>query len=585
MHIWQDKRTGHVYEVTSYRQKDENGKCVGNPRHHRKCIGKMVDGEFVPNSFSNARDASKEAEYYKEIAQTLQKQLEDAGKKEDKNVAKHADAVVVRKKAGLSYAVEAIMAKTGMTAALRDVFDEKTVKEIISIAEYMIAAECCAMDDFEYYDRESEHCLGAPISSSESSRLFSSIDEDAANRYFRSLQTHQPKAGVAKDMYYSSFDSTAFGSYSDDIDIVEASKGKQDPDLKHFSLAAIHNSRTDMCAYYRLYRGNIPDSRTVEDLARIAKEMGLPFCLRMIFDRGYVSWELIFLLHIALKWEVMVMLKANFKTWQSAVEKAGTDFRRNSANYIPSQGVYATSVSSDVALTAEGEEHDVHCHVHVYYSPERYSQECEDLEITIEDEIARLNSMIADKSLTIADAKNGTYTCKHKSCIRFRSTSNRSGVFEKDADAINAKLATAGCFCILTTEYMTASEALLIYRGRDAVERLFNCVKNDLGFTRAEVKNDNTLHGKTFCVMAAANVVTYIRNMMRDHRKQLTRKMTFNKLRHELEAVYAVTVKGKRSLCEISERQELIFKSLEIPLPAERRVVKTKRTYVKKNKK
>ena len=85
--------------------------------------------------------------------------------------------------------------------------------------------------------------------------------------------------------------------------------------------------------------------------------------------------------------------------------------------------------------------------------------------------------------------------------------------------------------------------------------------------------------------MAAANVVTYIRNMMRDHRKQLTRKMTFNKLRHELEAVYAVTVKGKRSFCEISECQELIFKSLEIPLPAERRVVKTKRTYVKKNKK
>ena len=133
-----------------------------------------------------------------------------------------------------------------------------------------------------------------------------------------------------------------------------------------------------------------------------------------------------------------------------------------------------------------------------------------------------------------------------------------------------------GYFMILSTEDLSASQVLDIYRAKDGVERIFNNVKNDIGFDRPAVKTDATLEGKVFIVMLAGMLSTHIRNAMRVHRKELTRKMTYNKLLKELEYMYTFTIKGKTKWCEISERQALILKCLDVPLPVEPKVVKAK---------
>jgi transposase len=136
-----------------------------------------------------------------------------------------------------------------------------------------------------------------------------------------------------------------------------------------------------------------------------------------------------------------------------------------------------------------------------------------------------------------------------------------------DREAVNEARSKLGYFMLLSTENLTAGQVLDIYRAKDGVERVFNNAKNDIGFDRPAVKTDATLEGKIFIIMLAGMISTHIRNAMKAHREELTRKMTYNKLLKELDCMYTFSVNGKTTWCEISKRQEMLLKCLDVPLP------------------
>jgi hypothetical protein len=566
MFISVDKKTGCVFETESLWDKERK---VYYKR--KKCIGKSLDGVFTPNAYYSERLAKEGAE---EELRELRSQLGGARKEEKKAKGKEmAVAVSSRKKSGDTYALEAIAEKLGVSKALEAMFGADKASLIMSAIEYMVVSRCAAFDDFCYFDRDHEHSSGEDISSASSSRLFSSIGEDSVNGFFKALRSLAKDAGGGR--HYSYFDSTAFSSYSGGIDLVEASKGKQDPELDHFALAAVYAEKTSMCSYYRLYRGNIPDIKTVKDFVDVAKGMGYTFS-RLVFDRGYASYENIYQIHSVLKSEVMVMLKSSFSVFGAAVRDAGDAFRSDSSCYIPSQGVFAKRVEERMNVRVGDREECWHTHVHVYYSPESYAHEAEKVELLVQDEVERLTKALSDGELSASDAAARKFTSQAKSLISVVRTSNRTVRFEKDCGKVEERLSKAGCFCILATEPMESDRALSVYRNRDGVERIFNAVKNDLGFTRADVKSDGTLQGKVFCVMLAGMIITYIKNHIRDNRDRLSRKMTYNKLMHELGCVYTHMVKSKKVYGEISDRQNLIYQCLEIDPPEKPTLVRLK---------
>jgi len=135
-----------------------------------------------------------------------------------------------------------------------------------------------------------------------------------------------------------------------------------------------------------------------------------------------------------------------------------------------------------------------------------------------------------------------------------------------NCEAVNEARGKLGYFMLLSTENLSAGQVLDIYRAKDGVERVFNSVKNDIGFDRPAVKTDATLEGKVFVIMLAGMISTHIRNAMRTHRKELTRKMTYNKLLKELDCMYTFTVKRKTTWCEVSRKQAMLLKCLDVPL-------------------
>ncbi len=576
MHLIVDKR-GYVSESVSYRVKGDK-----NPKSKRVNIGKEVDGEFIPNAYFRARRAEAELE---EVKAEL-KQMKQGASKEEKEEKKAEEAVAKsvssKKKEGMTYAFEKIAEKEGITGALTETFGEEMTRKIMSAAEYFLISECEPVDDFNYFHDSHTHIHNEDISSSDFSRFFASIEEEKVNTFFRNLNLKNPRVGKDENTYHS-FDSTAISSYSANLSDVEVSKGKQDPDLKHFALAAVHSAVTDRCAYYRLYRGNIPDTKTIDNFASVTKEMGYPF-KKVTVDKGYCSAENIHLLHNEMKADVLAMIPAHHSIFKNAIEKMRGKFENDPAKYISSQEVYGTTVGSDITLSGKGREVTFYAYVHVYFSPSRKAEETAKLHAALDDKITALNLEFKAGKISLKDAVARKFSADNKSCIKVVRTSNKTVVFMKDDDGIKEALKNAGYFCVFSTEKMDATDAIFYYRGRDGIERIFNMLKNDLGFTRALVKTDETLQGKVFCVMVAVMIVSYIRRKMREAREngKITRKLTYKKVVHELECIYTYKMGNKTVWTEISERQSTIFKFLDIELPAKPNNIKVRKVRVKK---
>ena len=74
----------------------------------------------------------------------------------------------------------------------------------------------------------------------------------------------------------------------------------------------------------------------------------------------------------------------------------------------------------------------------------------------------------------------------------------------------NEELRLCGYFCIISSEEMTAKEALELYKSRDASEKLFRADKSFLGNKSMRVQSDEALGGK----LLIGFVAMIIRNRM-----------------------------------------------------------------------
>ncbi len=84
--------------------------------------------------------------------------------------------------------------------------------------------------------------------------------------------------------------------------------------------------------------------------------------------------------------------------------------------------------------------------------------------------------------------------------------------------------------------------------------------------------------------MLAGMLVSMIRARMALHREIFTRKLTYNKVIHELECIYRFTLStGKQIYSEISKKQQDIYEALDMPVPHSDQQVRAKVRKKRKN--
>ena len=89
------------------------------------------------------------------------------------------------------------------------------------------------------------------------------------------------------------------------------------------------------------------------------------------------------------------------------------------------------------------------------------------------------------------------------------------GAREK-TDIIEAERALCGCFVIVSSEKMTAKEAISLYKSRDASEKLFSGDKSYLGNKSVRVYSDESVSAKIFIEFIALIIRSRIYTLLKE---------------------------------------------------------------------
>ena len=134
---------------------------------------------------------------------------------------------------------------------------------------------------------------------------------------------------------------------------------------------------------------------------------------------------------------------------------------------------------------------------HIYYNPSKQAAEREQLEQNLDRMKMYLDKHIGEV-LTIPKSYKKYFNVHINKKGEFTS-------YDENTAYIESELETCGYFCIITSEAMSAKEALIHYKGRDVSEKLFSSDKSFIGSKSMRVQSDESLSAKIFIALIVRN--------------------------------------------------------------------------------
>lgn len=146
---------------------------------------------------------------------------------------------------------------------------------------------------------------------------------------------------------------------------------------------------------------------------------------------------------------------------------------------------------------------------------------------------------------------------------------------QERSDVIQKELDLCGYFCLVSSEKMTAEEALLLYKGMDTSKKLFSADKTFLGFKSMRVQKQEAISSKIFIEFLALIVWNRIYNLLKETMQKLETKpnyMTVPAVLRELEKIEMVR-RNKGQYCldhAISKKQKTSLSTFGLDVDAVR---------------
>lgn len=334
-------------------------------------------------------------------------------------------------------------------------------------------------------------------SDSKVSRLLKSITKDQCIGFLDDWNRNRDH----RSRIYISYDSTNKNSEAGDIDIVEFGRAKDDKGLPVFNLSIAMDKTNRVPLFYEEYPGSVTDVSQFTFMVDKVIEYGYKK-IGFILDRGYFSKENI--QYIDKNGYTFIIMCKGCKALVSSLvlERQGT-FETSRESAIRAYKVYG------ITATAKLYEDDTEeRYFHIYYNPSRQAAEREQLEQRIEKFRQFLDKHIGK------DTKFGKTYEEY-----FHLHYDRNGRFcgaDERTDVIERQLKLCGYFCIITSEKMTATQALVQYKGRDISEKLFRSDKTFIGSKSERTHSSASMSSKIFLEFIALIVRNRIYNLLKE---------------------------------------------------------------------
>lgn len=389
------------------------------------------------------------------------------------------------------------------------------------------------------------------------SRLFSSITRDQSIAFLDSWN----KKRDHKQRIYISYDSTNKNCQAGDIDILEFGKAKVNTGTPIFNLAVAYDCNNRIPLLYEEYPGSINDVSQFRFMVDKVEEYGYKN-VGFILDRGYFGKENIQYMQDK-KYEFIIMVKGCRPLVSSLIGRIRGNFETKRDCSIRLYRVYGTTILEKLYPEDKKDQY-----FHIFYNPSKQAAEREQLEIKID----RYKEFIR-KHIGINQKFSKTYQ------EYFEFSYNKDGLLlcaKEKADVIQTELELCGYFCIITSENMTAEQALIKYKGRDISEKLFSADKSFIGSKSMRVQSAESMSSKIFLEFVTLIVRNRIYNLLKEEMLRIETKpnyLTVSAAIRELEKIemirrnngnyrldHAVTKKQKDILAAFGLDAEYVVK-------------------------
>ena len=382
--------------------------------------------------------------------------------------------------------IQKILDEYKLPELLGEQFEEKDLGLFLDLIAYTIT---CENNAGQYYPM---YAFGYPLFT-KGMRIYS----DSKVSEFLCGMTGEESIGFLNDWnascdhrekIYISYDSTNKNSEAGNIEMVEFGEAKVDVGSPIFNYSIAYDTKNAKPLFYETYLGSIADISQLEYMLGKAKGYGYKN-IGFILDRGYFSKGNIRKMD-EYGYSFVIMIKGMAKLVNRLVLENKGKFEEERRYSIRKHHVYGITVKNRLYLDDEKDRY-----FHIYHSTGKEHGEKEELEEMLE----RLGKVIK--------AQYGTdYQLSDTEKEYFDTFYDSKGILtlvkEKD-DVIKQALQLCGYFCIVTSDKMTAAEALDLYYSRDASEKLFRGDKSYLGNKSERTHYNESTEAKIFVEFVA----------------------------------------------------------------------------------
>lgn len=494
-----NKKSGrtYVYNNISYWDKEEK-----KPKSKRKCIGHVdpLSGEIVPNRKKGDK----------------RKNLSPAPQAVDTKETPHCSVL----DCGVSTLLDQVARETGLAGVLSKVFPQDSAA-ILTCAYYLVS-EGQALSRAEQWTGHTLTPCGGVLADQRISELLRRITPGLAEDFFRAWIDWN------RSQEYYCMDITSVSSYSELNHFVSYGYNRDGEDLPQINLLMVTGQMSHLPLFYRALPGSIKDVSTLDESLKRLALVDIK-CLHLVMDKGFYSEANIKALYAR---HVRFIIGVPFTT---SLAKDAVDRHRNEnmtswQNYTEVLGNELFAVTEHILW----EHHRMY--LHIYFDPVKAALDDKKFGHKIRCEYQELVS--------------GNLVKEHqRDYERFffvKETPKRGRRVEYNQCAIDAhKRNTVGWFVLATNDIKDPEKALEVYRLKDAVEKNFDDLKNDLDMNRLRIHSAQAMDGRLFIQYIAEILLSRIRTVMTDS-DELKNHSTQEVL-DEMKSVRQVTVDNKRS--------------------------------------
>ena len=394
---------------------------------------------------------------------------------------------------------------------LKNYFDSKEAELFLDLMTYSIITENNAG---QYYpDYGFNHPLfssGMKIySDSKISSFLSEITQDQRVGFLNEWNEKRDH----REKIYISYDSTNKNCQAGDIRMVEYGHAKDDKTLPIINYSIAYDTTNREPLFYEEYAGSIVDISQLQYMLEKAKGYGYKK-VGFILDRGYFSRDNIEYMDKC-NYDFIIMVKGMAPLVNELVLENKGRFENDRDCNIRKYGVYGTTVKRKLYISDEKDRY-----FHIYYNDSKKAAEHEAIEVKIE------------KMAEFLKSREGkVYEPSDRLKDYFESfISEKDGVFlfaREKKEVIEREIDLCGYFCIVTSQKMTAKEALELYKSRDASEKLFRGDKSYLGNKSMRVYTDESVSAKIFIEFVALIIRNRFYTLLKDENEKLESRRNY----------------------------------------------------------